>query len=182
MMHEDDQLAFCPITHILALAFADNAIESEEEVLTPDFFWKLRVPYPLPVLRIRWKQEKQNTPLFQHIGRDAPPDSKKPMSYESAHFSLQRLGKTAGFRHPIKSYCFRRWVANETNGKHRALSPYCLIILVADGPPRFRCPNQRRIKQDFGPQRERNLRETLPIQKRQSKTDDPKHRALKTAY
>ena len=120
MMHEDDQLAFCPITHILALAFADNAIESGEEVLTPDLFWKLKVPSPLPVLRIRWRQEKQNTPLFPHIKRDGytfSPDFKKPMCYEIAHSSLQRLGRTAGFRYPIKSYCFRRWVANETNSE-----------------------------------------------------------------
>ena len=121
MMHEDDQLAFCPITHILALAFADDAIESGEEVLTPDFFWKLKVPHPLSVLRIRWKQEKQNIPLFPHIGRDGRTDFKKPMSYEMAHFSLQRLGRVAGFRYSIKSYCFRRWVANETNSKYQCL-------------------------------------------------------------
>lgn len=76
MMHEDDQLAFCPIIQILALAFADNAIESGEEILIPDFFWRLKMPDRLPVLRIRWKREKQNTPLFQHIGRNAcTPDS-----------------------------------------------------------------------------------------------------------
>ena len=120
-MHEDDQLAFYPITHILALAFADDAIESGEEVLTPDLFWKLKVPHPLPVLRIRWKQEKQNTPLFSHTGRDGHIDFTKPMSYQMAHFSLGRLGRVAGFRHSIKSYCFRRWVANETNSEYHSL-------------------------------------------------------------
>ncbi|KAM0800601.1 hypothetical protein BDR22DRAFT_789749, partial [Usnea florida] len=108
-------IGFCPITHILALAYADGAIESGQEVLTPVLFWKVKAPHPLPVLLIRWKQEKQNTPLFPHTGRDGHTDSTKPMSYKMAHFSLQRLGRVAGFRYSIKSYCFRRWVANETN-------------------------------------------------------------------
>ena len=121
MIHEDDQLAFCPITHILALAFVDGVIESDQEVLTPDLFWKVKVPHPLPVLRIRWKQETQNTPLFPHTGRDEHTDFTKPMSYKMAHFSLQRLGRVAGFRYSIKSYCFRRWVANETNSEYQSL-------------------------------------------------------------
>lgn len=130
MMHEDDQLAFCPITHIVALAFADNAIESGGDVLTPDNFWKFKVPLHLSVFRIQWRKDKRNTPLFPHVGHDGhtfSPDFKKPMSYEIAHSSLQRLGRTAGFRYPIKSYCFRRWVANETNSKYRALILYHLL-------------------------------------------------------
>lgn len=61
-MHEDDQLAFCPITHIVALAFADDAIDSGAEVLTPNIFWKLKVPSSRPVFRIRWKEGKKDTP------------------------------------------------------------------------------------------------------------------------
>lgn len=130
MMHVDDPLAFCPITHILALAFADDAIECGEDVLTPDLFWKLKVPYLRPVLWIRRKPEKQDTPLFPHIGRDGHTDFKKPMSYEMAHFSLQRLGRVAGFRCSIKSYCFRRWVANETNSDYQTLVVFADSVVI----------------------------------------------------
>jgi len=41
-MHEDYQLAYCPIAHITALAFAVDAFESAR--LTPKLLHKLRVP------------------------------------------------------------------------------------------------------------------------------------------
>ena len=41
-MHEDYQLAYCPIAHIAALAFADDAFENAR--LTPELLHKLRVP------------------------------------------------------------------------------------------------------------------------------------------
>ena len=46
-MHEDYQLTYCPIAHITALAFADDAFESAR--LTPELLHKLRVPNPLHV-------------------------------------------------------------------------------------------------------------------------------------
>lgn len=36
-MHCDYQQAYCPITHIVALAFRDNAFENER--LTPELVW-----------------------------------------------------------------------------------------------------------------------------------------------
>ena len=46
-MHEDYQLTYCPIAHITALAFADDAFESAR--LTPELLHKLRVPSRLHV-------------------------------------------------------------------------------------------------------------------------------------
>jgi hypothetical protein len=53
-MHEDYQLAYCPIAHIAALAFAVDAFESAR--LTPKLLHKLRVPSRLHVLPRRFKK------------------------------------------------------------------------------------------------------------------------------
>src|SRR5205809_454592 len=55
-MHCDYQLAYCPLTYIVALAFRDNAFENER--LTPEIFWQLRIPKRLHVLPIKWKKSK----------------------------------------------------------------------------------------------------------------------------
>jgi hypothetical protein len=47
-MHEDYQLAYCPIVHITSLAFVDDAFENAR--LTPELLHKLRVPGRLHVL------------------------------------------------------------------------------------------------------------------------------------
>ena len=46
----------------------------------------------------------------------------RPMLYRTANDALKRLGETAGYRHPIHYYCFRRWVANEANCKLKCTS------------------------------------------------------------
>ncbi|KAF2241810.1 hypothetical protein BU26DRAFT_571555 [Trematosphaeria pertusa] len=56
-MHWDSQLAYCPILRIVALAFRDNAFENER--LTPNLLWRLRVPSRLPNRPIPWKKEIQ---------------------------------------------------------------------------------------------------------------------------
>ena len=56
-MHEDYQLTYCPIAHITALAFADDAFESAR--LTPELLHKLRVPSRLHVLPLRFKRACQ---------------------------------------------------------------------------------------------------------------------------
>jgi hypothetical protein len=60
-MHEDYQLAYCPIAHITALAFADDAFESVR--LTPEILHKLRVPGRLHVLPLRFKKSMWDTPI-----------------------------------------------------------------------------------------------------------------------
>jgi hypothetical protein len=49
-----------------------------------------------------------------------------PMTYRTGNNALQRLGELAGYRHSIKYYCFRRWIANTANSKSIALiaSPF----------------------------------------------------------
>jgi len=65
MMHCDYQLAYCPITYILALAQADRAFKNER--LTPEYILRLRVPPRLHTLPILWKEEVLRVPLLRHI-------------------------------------------------------------------------------------------------------------------
>jgi hypothetical protein len=52
-MHCDYQLAYWPITYIVALAFRDNAFENER--LTPELVCSLRVPKRLHVLPLKFQ-------------------------------------------------------------------------------------------------------------------------------
>ena len=117
-MHEDYQLAYCPMAHITSLAFADDAFENTR--LTPELLHKLRVPGRLHVLPLRFKKDMLNTPIFRGTvqtvsGVHTHPT--RPMLYHTANDALKRLGEIAGYRYPIHYYCFRRWVANEANRK-----------------------------------------------------------------
>jgi Protein of unknown function (DUF3435) len=127
-MHEDYQLAYCPIAHITSLAFADNAFENAR--LTPEFIHKLRVPGRLHVLPLPFKKSMWNTPIFRSTfqtvsGVHTHPT--RPMLYRTANDALKRLGEMAGYRYPIHFYCFRRWVANEANRKWK-YTPHISLI------------------------------------------------------
>jgi hypothetical protein len=61
-MHCDYQLAYYPITYIVALAFFDNTFENDR--LMPELIWPLRVHKRLRVLPLRWKKSKLETPLL----------------------------------------------------------------------------------------------------------------------
>jgi hypothetical protein len=128
-MHEDYQLAYCPIAHITSLAFADDAFENTR--LTPELLHKLRVPGRLHVLPLRFKKSMSNTPIFRGTVKTVCGVHTHPtrtMSYRVANEGLKRLGELAGYRYPIHYYCFRRWVANESNRKWQC-TPHSLSHL-----------------------------------------------------
>ncbi len=117
-MHCDYQLAYCPLTYIAALAFRDNAFENER--LTPEIFWQLRVPKRLHVLPIRWKKSMLKVPLLRQTeqtpyGIDVHPTM--PMKYDSSNSALKNIGDGAGYENPLDHYNFRRRTANEANRK-----------------------------------------------------------------
>jgi len=129
-MHEDYQLAYCPIAHITGLAFADDAFESAR--LTPELLHRLRVPNRLHVLPLRFKKSMHNIPIFRSTVQTESgvfTHPTRPMSYPAANNALKRLGEIAGYRYPIHYYCFRRWVANEAN---RELKYYLVHVKHRD--------------------------------------------------
>ncbi|OXV07294.1 hypothetical protein Egran_04941, partial [Elaphomyces granulatus] len=86
-MHGDYQLVYCPITYIVSLAFRDEAFEND--ALTPESIWRLKVPKRNRALPLRWK-EVVDRPLLRRF----------------VH---------AGFEDKLGHYNFRRWTANEAN-------------------------------------------------------------------
>jgi hypothetical protein len=126
-MHEDYQLAYCPIAHIVSLAFADNAFETAR--LTPELLKKLRVPGRLHVLPVPFKESMRDTPIFRRTIRTVSgvyTHPTLPMQYHTANDALKRLGEIAGYQYAIHYYCFRRWVANEANRKSKYIPMYRL--------------------------------------------------------
>ena len=116
VMHCDDRLAYCPLTYILAMAFADRAFADER--ITPAIFFRLTVPNHLTSLKIPWKCEMLNVPVLRHVsmnpyGPELHPHL--PMMYQTHNKLLKRLGHDAGYDIDITHYAFRRWTANEAN-------------------------------------------------------------------
>jgi len=60
-MHGDYQLAYCPITQIVSLAFHNDAFGNE---LTPELIWRIKVPKRTRALSLWWKKDKLNLPLL----------------------------------------------------------------------------------------------------------------------
>jgi hypothetical protein len=62
VFHErDDDLAFCPILHVLALAFAKDAFTSNY----PEDLQTFQVPSHLQSLLLRWKESMLEILVFQ---------------------------------------------------------------------------------------------------------------------
>jgi hypothetical protein len=115
-MHGDYQLAYCPITQIIAFAFRDGAFANAD--LTPELIWRLRVPRGNSSLPLRWKPEVLNVPLLRRLERTPYGyrlDGSLPMTYDSSRQALKELGRDARFEDDIGHYNYRRWTANEIN-------------------------------------------------------------------
>jgi hypothetical protein len=101
-IHCDSQLAYCPITYIVALAFCDNAFENDR--LTPELIWRITVLKRLHVLPLRWKKTKLKTPLLRGAEQTLYDVDVHPsflMKYDSSNATLKGLGEGAGFRNPV---------------------------------------------------------------------------------
>jgi hypothetical protein len=117
-MHEDYQLVYCSLAHITSLVFVNDAFENSR--FTPELFYKFRVLGRLHVLPLRFKKSILNTPIFRGIIKIVSgiyTYSTRIMLYRVANEGLKRLEEFAEYRYPIHYYCFRRWVANESNRK-----------------------------------------------------------------
>src|ERR1700735_1992985 len=115
-MHGDYQVAYCPITQIISLAFRDEAFLNT--ALTPELIWRLRVPKRSQSLPVRWKHEKLNLPLLRRVEQTPygyEVHTALPMMYDSSRQALKYLGRDAGFEDELGHYNYRRWTANEAN-------------------------------------------------------------------
>jgi hypothetical protein len=106
---EVDDPIFCPITHLVALALADDAFEAPS-LTTPRRVFEHKVWGPVLCTPLRWEQEKLKTPIFRR-------DEERALPYSQFKHCLNRLGLAAGFKERLTSYCFRRGTANVVDRK-----------------------------------------------------------------
>jgi Protein of unknown function (DUF3435) len=116
---EVDDPIFCPITHLVSLALADGAFEAPS-LTTPERIFEHKVWGLVLCTPLRWKQEKLKTPIFRRDERTADkgiPSLETALPYSQFRDCLDRLGRTAGFKETLTSYCFRRGTANVVDRK-----------------------------------------------------------------
>ncbi|TVY14767.1 hypothetical protein LARI1_G008250 [Lachnellula arida] len=111
---EVDDPIFCPITHLVSLALADGAFEAPS-LTTPERVFEHKVWGPVLCTPLRWKQEMLQMPIFRRDERMADkgiPSPETALPYSQFRDCLNRLGRAAGFKEILTSYCFRRGTAN----------------------------------------------------------------------
>jgi hypothetical protein len=116
---EVDDPIFCPITHLVSLALADGAFEAPS-LTTAKRVFEHKVWGPVLCTPLRWKQEKLKTPIFRRDERTSDrriPSLETALPYSQFKDCLNRLGRTAGFKETLTSYCFRRGTANIVDRK-----------------------------------------------------------------
>ena len=120
IFHErDDNLALCPISHFLALAFADDAFESSE-IRSSEDIYRIFVPCHRNSYQIKWKPQILDIPVFRRTDRNRLGvciSSDRALQYDAFNQGCQRLGRDAGLEDPFTPYCIRRGVANAVDSK-----------------------------------------------------------------
>ena len=110
---------FCAITHILALAFTDDAFEAPT-LKDMEQICSLEVKDPVKCIHLRWKESMLQTPIFRQairVGGKFETSPIKPLLYATLNHYTNRLGEATGFEEPLTLYCIRRAVGNAVNGK-----------------------------------------------------------------
>jgi hypothetical protein len=118
LFHEEDDPIFCPITHMLALAFADNAFEAPSLKSAKDIF-KLKIRRPFNSVQLMWKESMLKTPIFRQAVRCADgfqTSPRKALCYSTFDYYLERLGCVTGFEEKLSGYCVRRGTGNVVDG------------------------------------------------------------------
>ncbi|KAJ4465230.1 hypothetical protein J3R30DRAFT_3235372, partial [Lentinula aciculospora] len=113
---EDDMLIYDPLIPVMALAFADDAFENGFK--DPKEIYTLVVLANSDCLRLRWKQEWQNRPVFRNV--EPSPDGiqvacNKALPYSKERGHLIRLGRSIGLTKALEWYDLRRGSGKKLN-------------------------------------------------------------------
>ncbi|KAL9107289.1 MAG: hypothetical protein Q9187_008450, partial [Circinaria calcarea] len=116
LFHQESLPTLCPISHILALAINDNAIQVDGYTHAQPFFTS-QLRDPTKAVLVHWKLEKLKVPIFRQAVRTRTFDGlatseHKALRYLTFAFYLDHLGWAAGFAQQLTSYCFRRGTWN----------------------------------------------------------------------
>ena len=105
----------CLLSHILTLAFVDNAFDAPS-IQSPSDFFRVRVKPGLRCQAIPWRPKLLQRPVF--VAPDKATNSpERALSYGQYHRWLTRLGAETGFVQVLTTYCLRRATGNAVNGK-----------------------------------------------------------------
>ncbi|EGP82385.1 uncharacterized protein MYCGRDRAFT_11476, partial [Zymoseptoria tritici IPO323] len=114
VFHErDDNLAFCPILHVLALAFADKAFSSPWLQEPKDIYtFHVDGDRGLQGLPLEWKRDMLDMPVLRRST-----DSRAALKYHEARDANVRLGKAVGYKDPFQFYQGRRGAGEALNAR-----------------------------------------------------------------
>ena len=115
---EDDPI-FCPVTHLLAIAFDDDVFEAES-LRSAEQIFGFVIDGPVESIQLRWKPEKLKQPIFRQAVRTGDGFSilfYKTLTYPTFNYYIQRLGCATGFEEKLSLYCIRRGTGNAVDGK-----------------------------------------------------------------
>lgn len=113
----------CPITAIVGLANRDKAFDAPSLTSARRVFAVRNVP-PAQCTPLRWKEEMLKVPVFRRVDNvnKAGDPSIKVEKMEAFPYSVLRDASKqqsldAGFEQALGPRAWRRWTANEANGK-----------------------------------------------------------------
>ncbi|KAL6722251.1 hypothetical protein ACLMJK_001358 [Lecanora helva] len=118
VFHEHQLLAFCPIAHILAFAFADNAFEPQMAQQVGSLFHAQVRPDRFS-MQIPFKPSMRDVSIFRQASRTTMGPRTSPdraLRYHTFNNCLQRLGRDTGFQQILTAYCVRRGCGNALDG------------------------------------------------------------------
>jgi len=112
---KDYGYGLCPITLLLALAFADDAFEA---VRTPAELFVKKASNE-GILHLRWKRSVLSQPLLRQIvrGEGRAVSAERGLRYDVLRPHIAGIIQRAGFEEDFSLYSIRRGTANITEGK-----------------------------------------------------------------
>ncbi|KZZ99241.1 FluG domain-containing protein [Beauveria brongniartii RCEF 3172] len=109
LFRENPLPILCPISHILARAIRDNAVDVDGFTHATLFF---STEIGRAATKVNWKTSMLKTPVFRRSVRSAAggweKSSTDPMKYSAYAFYLDRIGSDLGSEDKWTSYCMRR--------------------------------------------------------------------------
>lgn len=117
LFRENPRPILCPITHLLARAIRDNAVEVDGYNQAEPFF---STKLGRDAVIVHWKESMLKKPIFRKSVRT--PDegwvksTTEPMRYPTYAFYLDRIGEGLGSEEKWTTYCLRRGNANALIG------------------------------------------------------------------
>lgn len=99
---------FCPVLHMLGLAFADNAFDSDEIKSLQDIY-SHKIPDFKESTKLKWKDEWMLRPIFRRACSTPgglTTSLVKALPYTSFASQISALGAGAGFKAAFTAYAF----------------------------------------------------------------------------